>query len=164
VSSRIQDTVEAVLDADRPHRAVNISLHSIPYHRWHGFREGGLPRGALYYASFYGLYDLAKHLLIKHPEHVNARGGPLVSPLGAALYRRYFEVAELLHEHGADVNVWGNGEWALLHVASRDGPVDTARWLLNHGAVAMTNWTLAGPHCIRLPGTYTSNRSDATRV
>jgi ankyrin repeat protein len=138
VSSRVQDAVEVFFDADKPHHAACLRLHPIPEgHDWDLYTDDGMSRGApLYYASFYGFYDLAKHLAVKHPEHVNARVGWLVSPLGAALYREHFEVAELLHEHGADVNVRGNREWMLLHLASQNGSVYTARWLLNHGADA----------------------------
>jgi ankyrin repeat protein len=93
-------------------------------------------RGPLYYASLCGLYDLANHLVVKHSEHVNARGGRMVSPLGAALHGKHPQIAELLYEHGADVGVQGGKERTLLHVASRDGLVDAGRWLLNHGADA----------------------------
>ena len=141
VPSRVQDAVEIFLDADKRHHATSLLLHPIDEGKyWEPFTDDGTSRGGrgavLYYASFYGLYDLAKHLAVKHPEHVNARGGRLVSPLAAALYGEHFEVAELLHEHGADVNVLFNGECTLLHLTSREGRVDTARWLLNHGAVA----------------------------
>ena len=140
VPSYVQDAVKVLLDADNPHHAACLRLHEIDEgDLWGPFTNGDadLPHAApLYYASFYGFYDLTKHFAVKNPEHVNARGGRLVSPLGAALYREHFEIAELLHMHGADVNVRGNGEWMLLHMASRDGHVDTARWLLDHGAVA----------------------------
>jgi ankyrin repeat protein len=138
VASRVQDTVEILLDADKSHHAACLRLRPI-YEgaRWRGFADASMPRGAaLYYASWYRFYDLAMHLAVKHPEHVNARGGRLVSPLGAALYRKHFDVAELLHEHGADVNVRNTKEWTFLQVASRDGRVDIAQWLLNHGADA----------------------------
>jgi ankyrin repeat protein len=136
VPSRVQDTVEVFLDGDKPHHAACLRLHPIyEGDGWFQFTDDSMPRGGpLYYASFYGFYDLAKHLTVKHPEHVNARGGRLVSPLAAALYEEHFEVAELLHEHGADVNVRSNDESMLLHVASLWRFVDTARWLLNHGA------------------------------
>jgi ankyrin repeat protein len=138
VPTRVQDAVEVLLDADKPHHAACLRLYRIDEgDDWVPFTDDSMPRGAaLYYFSFYGFYDLAKHLAVKHPEHVNARGGRLVSPLWAALYGKHFEVAELLHEHGADVNVRGNREAMLLHAASRNGLVDTARWLLNHGADA----------------------------
>ena len=138
VSSRVQDTVEVLFDADKPHHASCLQLHwADRVGIWGPFMDDDMPRESpLYNASFYGFYDLVKHLAVKHPEHVNAKGGPLVSPLGAALYRKHFEVAELLHEHGADVNVRSPKGWTLLHVVSRGGLVDTARWLLNHGADA----------------------------
>ena len=137
VLSRVQDTVEAFLDADKPHHAACLRLHPIGERDYYAFADAAMPRGeALFYASLYGFYDLAKQLTVKHPEHVNARGGLLVSPLAGALSRKHFEIAELLHEHGADVNVRGNGEWMLLHVASRNEIIDIARWLLNHGADA----------------------------
>ena len=138
VASRVQDTVEVLLDADKLHHAACLRLHPVDEgDEWKPYTDDDMPCGTpLYYASFYGFYGLAKHLAVKHPEHVNARGGRLVSPLWAALYRKHFEVAELLHEHGADVNVRGSYEATLLHVASRDELGDTARWLLNHGADA----------------------------
>jgi ankyrin repeat protein len=136
VSSRVQDAVEVFLDTDK-HSAC-LRLHrtdKADTFNWFAFTDSSMPLGApLYYASFYGFYDVAKHLAVKHPEHVNARGGPLASPLAAALCREHFEITELLHEHGADVNVRGEHGWMSLHVASRSGLIDTARWLLNHGA------------------------------
>ena len=140
VQSRVQEAVKGFLDADKPHHAACLQLHSVNEgNTWGPFKDASMPRGgSLYYASFYGFFDLAKHLAVNDPEHVNARGGRLVTPLGAALFKKHFEIAELLHEHGADVNVWSN-ERTLLHVASRNGYVDTARWLLNHGAAAVVN-------------------------
>jgi ankyrin repeat protein len=136
VSSRIRDAMEYFFDADKPHFAAWPKVHDIDG-EWFTFSPGSSYRGEpLYYASLCGFYDLAKHLVVKHPEHVNAKGGQLVSPLGAALYGEHLQVAELLYEHGADVRVRGNVEWTLLHFASREGLVDTARWLLIHGADA----------------------------
>jgi ankyrin repeat protein len=132
VSSRIRDAMESFFDAETPHFAA--------WHRVHDVDEGGFDfvpmckGGPLYYASLCGFYDLAKHLVVKHPEHVDALGGQMVSPLGAALYGEHLRVAELLYERGADVRVRGSVGWTLLHSASVDGLVDTARWLLNHGA------------------------------
>jgi ankyrin repeat protein len=134
VSSTIPHAMEYFFDANKPHFAAWHQVHDIDG-GWFAFYS--ICRGGpLYYASLCGFYDLAKHLVAKHPEHVNARSGQMVSPLGAALYRDHLQVAELLYEYGADVDVRGRNEWTLLHFASRDGSVDAARWLLNHGADA----------------------------
>jgi hypothetical protein len=136
VPSRVQDAMRILFDADEPHYAAYLRLHPIDAGvRGTPFTNADMPHGApLYTASFCGFYDLAKHLAVKYPEHVNARSGRLVSPLAAALYGGYFEVAELLYEHGADVNVRSDGEWMFFHAASVYGLVDTVGWLLNHGA------------------------------
>jgi len=135
VSSRIQDVMEYFFDADKPHFAAWHQLHNI---------DGGLfvlssicDGGPLYYASLCGLYDHAKHLVVKHPEHVNAKGGRMVSPLGAALYGGHLQVAELLYEHDADVHVRNSDEWTLMYLGSVVWwSIDAMRWLLNHGADA----------------------------
>ena len=137
VSSRIRDAMEYFFDTDKPHFSAWHQVHDID-DRWFMFSPIDVPRGEpLYYASLCGFYDLAKHLVVKHPKHVNARGGNNVRPLGAALYRRHFHVAELLYEHGADIRIRCRiKRRTLLHSVSVDGLVDAARWLLNHGADA----------------------------
>jgi ankyrin repeat protein len=135
VSSRIRDAMEYFFDGDKPHFAAWHEVHDVDdgwIHDDNFIRHGG----PLYYASLCGFYDLAKHLVVKHPEHVNARGGQMASPLGAALFGKHLQVVELLYEHGADVRVPCNKKWTLLHLASLFGSVDAARWLLNHGADA----------------------------
>ena len=92
--------------------------------------SGVLP---LYYATLCGFYDLAKRLIARNPEHVNAMGGQMVTPLVAALSRNHFRVADLLHQHGADVSVRGKSQTTPLHEASFAGLVDVVVWLLDHG-------------------------------
>jgi ankyrin repeat protein len=136
VSSRVQDAMEVFFDADKPHFAACLRLHSPVYGiEWSFMADTRAPYCPLSYASFYGFYDIAKHLAIEQPEHVNVNDR-LMSPLAAALYGKQFQVAELLHKLGANVNVRSNREWTLLHLASHGGLVDTTRWLLNHGADA----------------------------
>ena len=133
VSSRIRDAMECFFDADK--------LHFAAWHRVHDIDDecflslpGDVPRGGpLYYASLCGFYDVAKHLVVKHPEHVNARGGQFISPLGAALNGEHLQVAELLYDHDADARVRGG---MILHLSTRSGSVDATCWLLNHGADA----------------------------
>jgi len=136
VSSCIREAMEYFFDADKPHFAAWLWLYDIDRH-WPPFFSLSTTRGRpLYYASVCGLYDLAKHLAVKHPEHVNARGGQMTSPLGAAISQNHLQVVELLHELGADIHIRDRDGWSLLHSTSMDGRVDSVRWLLNHGADA----------------------------
>jgi len=137
VSSRIQDAMEAVFDVDKLHYATWLRLHDMDID--FGFADDSdRPRHGkpLYSASLCGFHDLAKHLAVKHPEQVNARGGRIGSPLGAALFREHFQVAELLLEYGADINAQIFEGSMLLHLASAFGLVNIVRWLPNHGADA----------------------------
>ena len=89
----------------------------------------------MYYAALCGFRDLTKHLIDAYPSHLNARVGRNKSPLVAALHNRHFQVAELLHQHGAVLPIGYNG-YTLLHAASMDGSMDVAQWLLDIGADA----------------------------
>jgi ankyrin repeat protein len=133
VSPYIREAMEYFFDGDKPHFAAWLRLYDIDK-SWHSFKPGTTTRGGpLYYASLCGFYDLAKHLAVKHPEHVNARGGQMASPLVAAIYQNHLQVAELLLEHGADIHIRDEDGWLLLHSISVLGRVDCVRWLLNHG-------------------------------
>jgi ankyrin repeat protein len=135
VASRIRDAMEYFLDADKQHWPAWCRVQMIDVHR-SGFSSPYRLHATfpLYYASHGGFYDLAEHLVSKHPAHVNARGGQLVTPLVAALHGKHFQVAGLLHRHGADVDVQGHLEITPLYEACRTGDLDTVQWLLDHGA------------------------------
>ena len=142
VSSRVQDGMDDLFDSSKPHFSAWLQVHDMD-ERWaffsNGLRYGG---GApLYYAALCGFHDLARRLITKHPEQVNARGGLILAPLPAALSKRHFLVADLLHKHGAVMDVRDEDEWTLLHAASKFGSVDVMRWLLDHGinANVLTN-------------------------
>ena len=135
VSSHIRDALEYFFDADKPHWTPWCRVQAID-EEWSEFtpREQLNEAFPLYYASLGGFYELAEHLIGKHPEHIDARGGQMVTPLVAALRGKYFEVAELLHRHGADVDVLGYSRKTPLHKACADELVDIVHWLLDHGA------------------------------
>ena len=135
VSSRIRGTMEYFFDADKPHWTAWCRVQTID--EWWGWftpDEGGDCASPLYYASLGGFYDMAERLVGKHPEYINSRGGLLITPLVAALHGRHFHIAELLHRHGADLDVQDNGGHTSLHEACRTGVPDIVQWLLVHGA------------------------------
>ena len=135
VASRIYDAMEYFFDADKPHWTAWCQVQMVD-EEWEEFLPDDGENGAfpLYYASLGGFYDLAEHLVGKHPEHINLRGGLMVAPLVAALHRKYFKVAELLHQYGADVNARDQHGNTPLRAPCGDGSLDIVGWLLNHGA------------------------------
>ncbi|KAH9009371.1 hypothetical protein EDB83DRAFT_463377 [Lactarius deliciosus] len=137
VSSRLQDGMDDLFDTSKSHFAAWIRVHDID-EGWDFFTSSRIQGvgSPLYYASFCGFDDLAKRLIMKHPEQVNANGGRIVAPLPAALYKRHFSVADLLRKHGADMNLRDECNRTTLHSASIDGNVDIMRWLLANRADA----------------------------
>jgi ankyrin repeat protein len=134
VSSRIRDGMDDLFDSSKPYFAAWLQVHKID-EDWYPFSFQSPDDGSpLYYAAFCGFYDLAERLIMKHPDQVNARGGRILFPLPAALYKRHFHVANLLYRHGAVVDVQGDDKFTPLLAASRHGQVDIMQWLLDHGA------------------------------
>ena len=139
VSSRVQDGMDDLFDTSKPHFAAWLQVHDIdePWRLfssyWSSSRGDGSP---LYYAAFCGFYQLAERLIVKDPEDINEEygRGRIAAPLPAALYKRHFRVADLLHRNGADVEVRCSDERTPLHIASWCGYVDIMKWLLDHGA------------------------------
>ena len=135
VALRIRDAMEYFFDADKPHWKAWCGVERMD-EQWLGFRPHGwdiLP-GPLYYATLGGFYDMAEHLIGKHPGHINAICGSMGTPLVAALRGKHFEVAELLHRNGADVDVRDTSQDTPLREACKAGALDIMQWLLNHGA------------------------------
>jgi len=141
VSSRIQDVMEYFFDTDRPHCAAWLRVSNI--NEWDEFspKMVMLDTVPLYYAARCGFCDLAEHLVVRNPEHVNPKSDQQGVPLAAALRGKHYKVAELLVEHGANIDVRGMWEFTLLHFViwyDNDWPgierVDLVQWLLSHGA------------------------------
>jgi Ankyrin repeats (3 copies)/Ankyrin repeat len=147
VRSRIRNEMEYFFDADKPHWAPWCQVQDIDV-SWDLFtpNEGLNHALPLYYASLGGFYELAEHLVGKHPEQIKTRGGHLVTPLVAALRGKHFQVADLLHRHGADVDVRDSNDNTPLHLACKDGLVDIIHWLFDHdGSVNAQNKLLSTP-------------------
>jgi ankyrin repeat protein len=142
VSSYLREEMEDLFDPVKPCFAAWVRVHDMDFEpRWGSSLylfasvltpEG--PRVPLYYAALCGFHDLAEHLIIKHPQQVNASSGYFLSPLGAALGREHLDVAQLLYQHGASVDVHGFNGWTPLFAASKWGHREMVEWLLGHGA------------------------------
>ena len=137
VSSRIEEGLRLLFDSTKPHFSAWHQLYDIDEHwiQFTGYKSAH-SRSPLYYAALCGFRDLAAHIIAEHPEQVNAKGGLNHSPLVAALYKGHFDVADLLYQHGAAVDVTCYERRTPLQAASMDGLIDVARWLLDHGADA----------------------------
>jgi hypothetical protein len=134
-SARIMHMVETLFDLDQPHfswvRIYEMEKSNSGPHR--------NPAKPLYYAALWGFDNLVEHLVNKYPRHVNALGGRHDYPLVAALHQGYIHVADILLQHGANVNGQGTDGQTPLHQAIRrfdDRVLGVVRFLLEHGAYA----------------------------
>jgi ankyrin repeat protein len=114
--------MERLFDRDKPHFAAWVWVYNIddPFglHMYHPHPEKP-DANTLYYSALCGLYDMTERLIISYPQDVNSRGGQRTTPLHAALGKERLEVAQLLFEHGADVDSKDDGDRAPLHITSQ---------------------------------------------
>jgi ankyrin repeat protein len=140
VASRVKAGMEMLFDSDKPHFAEWVEIYDIDDVRsrsWHFSCASNPRRNPLYYSVLCGFYDLVKLLAIKHPRDINAICGRYGYPLFTAISENNVEVAELLLEHGARVDVQGTtGETMLLKVLKQrqSNLVSKVKLLLKHGA------------------------------
>ena len=137
VASRVKDGMETLFDPDKPYFVAWVNIYDIELN-FSGYYYHGKISNPLYYSALCGFYDLVKQLAINHPHYLNAVGGRYGFPLLAALGQDYVEVAELLLEHGANIDVReATGKTILLVALSylqNDNLLDIVRFLLKHGA------------------------------
>ena len=91
---------------------------------------------SLYYASLCGFFDLAKQLISENPQHATDQVGLNPTPLAAALSCGHLDIAELLYEAGADLELRTQDNTTLLHAVSAVGLLGAANWLFNHGVLS----------------------------
>ena len=87
----------------------------------------------LYYAALCGFSKLVEQLIVKYPQHVNAIGGYYMTPAAAALERRHFQLALVLHRNGSSVDPPGRDRVSLLHSAAYCGDLEMVQVLLDYG-------------------------------
>ncbi len=140
VSSRLHKGMEYIFDVSKPHFKVWLTLWDIDtrpefgttFYKFTSPHKD--PAAPLYYAALCGFHDLVEHLIIKHPQDVNADGGYCVRPLVAALAGEHFQTADLLHHHGANQDV-KSGDYSVmypLHAAAYSGNFEVARKLIEY--------------------------------
>ena len=158
VSSHIQDIIERLFDPTKSHFSAWVWLYDID-HYWKKPLSGSeihptRPKASsLYYAALLGFRGLAAHLITSHSQDVNSRGGFYITPLHAASVKGHLDVAslllenvadpnsrdnrdiaELLVESGASLDVRNGPEWTPLHMACENGKLDVARFLIGRGS------------------------------
>lgn len=114
-------------DVERSQRRNNLSLRLAP------------PEPApLYYATLYGLRDLAERLIAAYMQDIKTRGGYYKTPLHAALAKELPDFALFLLGCGSDVDVdpLHRDSPTALYKASSRGDTNVVRSLVDRGAKA----------------------------
>ncbi|KAN0107677.1 hypothetical protein V8E52_009917 [Russula decolorans] len=103
-----------------------------------------------YHVALCGFSNLVEQLIVKHPLHVKAISGYYMTPAVAALAKRHFQLAQILHRNGSALIrgtagrtrdhsaascrlFWGsrNGSGITpLHRASTNGKIEVVRLVL----------------------------------
>ena len=135
VSSRVMGPMKTLFDSAKPHFSAWLRIYDID--RPFGSRppENTTPQ-PLYYSALCGFYDLVEHLVNNRSQDINAIGGHHDYPLIAALHGGYIQVAELLFQHGANIDVQGTDKQTPLHRAlgwQNSSAVTALQFLLKHG-------------------------------
>jgi len=139
VSSRVKIAMRVLFDLNNSSFSTWIWIYDIDHPlREHMFTSHPTPPEAvpLYYATLCGFRNLARHILVTHPQHANARGGFYTTPLHAALAKGDIKTAVLLLKYDANVDALDNNGLSALHIASRSGRHDHVEFLLGHHADA----------------------------
>ncbi|HZH54628.1 MAG TPA: ankyrin repeat domain-containing protein [Sphingobacteriaceae bacterium] len=94
----------------------------------HGF-------SALALASEFGQIEVLRYLLAKHADpNQPSQNGYLVYPLHTAISGNNIQVAKMLLEANAEVNVMQSSRQSPLHLAAQSGNIDLIILLLEYGA------------------------------
>ena len=135
VSARISDGMKCLFDEDKPHFAMWLWVYegemAVSLSTQRPEKPGAVP---LYHAARLGFHDLAAHLIVEHPEHVDGRGNWDRTAMHAAAIGGNADILSLLHEHDADVDSRDHEGGTSLHWAAYGRALGVGRCLLDHGA------------------------------
>ena len=137
VSSNIQYQMKRFFGPGNRHLSVWVWIYDPDPWLRHSRAEypSQIPGTPMHYAAICGLHDIVKFLIIEYLQDVNALGFDSVeTPLASASRRGHAEVARVLLEHGANLEIRDRQGWSPLDCASRWGHVDVIQVLVEHGA------------------------------
>jgi ankyrin repeat protein len=101
---------------------------AVNYYAEDGFTPLGL-------ACYFGHYEIARYLVLKGADvNLPSNNGFGVYPLHSAVAGNYTDIARMLIENNAQVNVKQQAGVTALHSAAQNGNVDLLILLLEHGA------------------------------
>ena len=138
VSSNVQDGMKRLFDPSKCHFSVwtwiydpNDSIHRY----WYSESPEEARATPLHYATVCGMHDIIEFLIVECSQDINARGfDDKATPLYVASRHGHADVAQLLLEHGADVNAHNSHGSTPLLLASQNGSDEIVWVLLEHGA------------------------------
>jgi len=94
--------------------------------------DGFTPLGL---ACYFGHYEVARYLVLKGADvNLPSNNGFKVYPLHSAAAGNYTDIARMLIENNAQVNVRQQAGVTALHSAAQNGNIDLLILLLEHGA------------------------------
>jgi ankyrin repeat protein len=134
------DAIDHFLELDKSYFSTWVKLQGPDIMTMFSVVESGWPKellppaAPLYLAARSRFAGLLEHLVVKHPQQVNAYGGEHGTPLHVAVLMGHIDVAQFLFAHGADINSRSADERTPLHIASQVGKLEVGRWLLDCGA------------------------------
>jgi len=103
---------------------------AVNYYAEDGFTPLGL-------ACYFGQYEIARYLVLKGADvNLPSNNGFGVYPLHSAVAGNYTQIARMLIENNAQVNVKQQAGVTALHSAAQNGNIDLLILLLEHGADA----------------------------
>jgi len=146
---QVQPLVKDLFDANKPHFRGWIRLHDMDMEGEQTARNS-MDRlwqptvTPLYYAVLCDLPSLVNYLIEERPKDINFKGGSHRTALHAALPKD-LRIAELLLEHGADVDARDKSNWRPLEKVLDDDHIEALRLLTKHkanvNAIDQCGWT-----------------------
>lgn len=146
---QVQPLVKDLFDANKPHLRGWIRLHDMDMEGKQNERNS-MDRlwqptiTPLYYAVLCELPSLVNYLIEERPKDINVKGGSHGTALHATLPKD-LRIAELLLEHGADVDGRDKSNWRPLEKVLDDDHIEALRLLINRkanvNAIDQCGWT-----------------------